>query len=100
MRRELHIVSTSIYFQEILTIFNNHILSEANHLSTSNNQPVLTEDNKNQQRHFFAKKYKIFIFNLLHKHSHPLQISTTDSTSSYEQLIYKIRPRARTYFIN
>ena len=67
MRRELHIASTSIYTQKILTIFNNHILPEANHLSTSNNQPVLTEDNKNQQRQSFTKKYNIFIFNILRK---------------------------------
>jgi hypothetical protein len=51
-------VSTSIYSQKILNIFNNHILSEANHLSTSNNQPVLTEDNKCQLRLFFAKSTK------------------------------------------
>ena len=31
-----------------LNIFNSHILSEENHLSTSNNQPVLTEDNRCQ----------------------------------------------------
>ena len=41
-------VSTSIYIQKILTIFNNPKLPEANHLSTSNNQPVLTEDNRCQ----------------------------------------------------
>ena len=43
-----YIVSTSIYFQKILNIFNNHKLPEENHLSTSNNQPVLTEDNRCQ----------------------------------------------------
>ena len=89
-------VSTSIYIQKILTIFNNPKLPETNHLSTSNNQSALTEDNRCQLRQSFTKKYKIFIFNILHKHSHPLQISTTDSTSSCEQLIYKLRPRAWT----
>ena len=56
MWQELHMVSTSIYIQKILTIFNNHILSEENHLSTSSNQPVLTEDNKCQLRQSFTKK--------------------------------------------
>ena len=84
--------------QKTLNIFNKHILSEENHLSVVNKQLVLTEDNKDQQRHFFAKKYKIFIFNILYKHPHPLQISTTDSTSSCEQLIYKIRPRADVFY--
>ena len=85
-------VSTSIYSQKTLNIFNNHILSEENHLSVVNKQLVLTEDNKDQQRHFFAKKYKIFIFNILRTF---IPITSLHYWQK-RQLIYKLRPRAWT----
>ena len=91
-----YMVSTSIYIQKILTIFNNHKLSEENHLSTTNNQPVLTEDNRCQLWQSFSKKYKIFIFNILRTFN-PI---TRLHNWQHRRQIYKIRPRAWTYFIN